>query len=180
MLVLVLNGPINAGKTTTGQALADLLDGAAFIDGDDHDAPDNAPLEQRFEASFVRIEQLIATTLASIVVVAVPLRDADYHRLLIAAAARGAALRVVTLAPPPAIAFIDRGNRPLSPGEVERTRQMHEEGYASRPFSDLIVTDMAGPRATAAVIARSLQLPADARQPSTGVFPLDPHPQAAT
>ncbi|WP_193336814.1 shikimate kinase [Devosia beringensis] len=180
MQILVLNGPINAGKTTTGRALAALLPDALFIDGDDHEAADDAPLEQRIEASFAHIEQLIATTLAGFIVVAVPLRDVDYRRLLVAGAARGAVLRVVTLAPPPAIAFSNRGNRPLSSGEVERARQMHEEGYADRPFSDLIVTDMAGAQATAAEIARSFKLPLAARQPSTGVFPLDPQAQAAT
>jgi len=73
--ILVLNGPINAGKTTTGRALATLLPGALFIDGDDHEAADDAPLEQRIEASFAHIEQLIATTQAGFIVVAVPLRD---------------------------------------------------------------------------------------------------------
>ena len=59
MLVLVLNGPINAGKTTTGRALAAMLADAHFVDGDDHEAADDAPLAERISASFARIERMI-------------------------------------------------------------------------------------------------------------------------
>ena len=162
MPVLVLNGPINAGKTTTGGALAALLPDALFVDGDDHDAPDDAPLALRIEASFVRIERVIAAASATNLVVAVPLRDVDHRRLLTAATARAMRLYVITLAPPPAVALGDRGNRPLSPHEIERARQMYAEGYADRPFSDMIVTDMPGPQATARHIVRHLRLPATA------------------
>ncbi|MBU1306459.1 MAG: shikimate kinase [Alphaproteobacteria bacterium] len=158
MQVVVLSGPINAGKTTTGMALASLLRDADFIDGDDHEAPEDAPLDQRIEASFARIEWLIASATANAVVVAVPLREVDHRRLLAAATARDADLLVVTLAPPPAIALANRGGRVLSAQEVARARDMYAEGYASRSFSDLIVTDMPGPQATASQIARRLRL----------------------
>jgi hypothetical protein len=35
---------------------------------------------------------------------------------------------------------------------------MHAEGYASRAFSDLTVTDMPGPEATAGLICRHFDL----------------------
>lgn len=160
MLVLVLNGPINAGKTTTGKAIAALLPDATFVDGDDHGAADDAPLTERLAAAFARIERLIATTEAAVMVVASPLRDNDFYRLDRACCERSAVLRVVTLAPAMELALTNRGDRQLSLQEMERSREMYAEGYASRAFSDLVITDMTTPRATAEQICRHFDLSA--------------------
>ena len=154
MFVLVLNSPINAGKTTTGQAIAALLADALFVDGDDHNAPDDAPLLERIAASFDRIECLIVTASTTVLVIAVPLRDEDIARLRAACVLRSAELRVVTLAPPMDVALSDRGSRRLRPDEIDRSRQMYAEGYASRSFSDLMISEMATPELTARQIAR--------------------------
>ena len=159
MQIIVLNGPINAGKSTTGRALARLVADASFVDGDDHDAPDDAPLAVRISASMAHIESHIIAAEGVALFVAVPLRDEDYRRLKDKAESVGAQLRVVTLNPPADVAFADRGGRQLSPDEIARAREMYAEGYASRPFSALVVTDMQGPEATARAIARDLQLP---------------------
>ncbi|MCZ4344572.1 shikimate kinase [Devosia neptuniae] len=158
MLVVVLNGPINAGKTTTGKALAAIVPRAAFFDGDDHDAPDDAPLVARIEASMRRLEHLIATADGAVLVLATPLRHNDYQRLLRVSATRHADLRVVTLAPPVETATSNRGSRQLRPDEILRTRQMYVEGYASREFSDLTIVDMATPRASAVQICHHFGL----------------------
>ena len=159
MQIIILNGPINAGKSTTGRALARLVEGASFIDGDDHDAPEDAPLVVRINASMAHIESHIIAAQGVALFVAVPLREEDYRRLRDKAESVGAKLRVVTLNPPAEVAFVNRGDRQLSPEEIDRSREMYAEGYASRAFSDLIVTDMPGPEATALAIARHLQLP---------------------
>lgn len=158
MQIVVLTGPINAGKTTTGRALAKLVADASFVDGDDHDAPDDAPLAVRISASMAHIESHIIAAQGVALFVAVPLRDEDYRRLRDTAHKVGAELRVVTLNPPSDVAFTDRGGRQLSPDEIARAQEMYAEGYASRAFSTLVVTDMPGPEATARAIARDLQL----------------------
>lgn len=158
MLVVVLNGPINAGKTTTGQAMAAMLPDALFIDGDDHDAPDGAPLAVRIAAAFDRLDHLIAAAQTAVLIIAVPLRNADFERVQNACRARAANLLVVTLAPPLEIALSNRGTRQLTTGEVTRSRQMYAEGYASRAFSNLVISDMSTAQATAEQICRRLGL----------------------
>jgi hypothetical protein len=152
--VVVLNGAVNAGKSTTGRQLATVLHDARFVDGDDHNAPDGTPFDVMLELAISRIEREIAACTASFLVVAYPLRDEDHERVRAATLARGGRLTVVTLAPPVEVATVDRGARRLKPGEAERSRQMYAEGYASRSFSDLIVTEMTGPADTAERIAR--------------------------
>ncbi|MCS6760731.1 MAG: hypothetical protein MO846_00990 [Candidatus Devosia symbiotica] len=55
-----------------------------FINGDDHDAPDDAPLTQRIAAGFDRIDHIIATVQIEVLIIAVPLRDEDFRRLKVA------------------------------------------------------------------------------------------------
>lgn len=152
MLVIVLNGPINSGKTTTGRALASLLANSRFIDGDDHGAPDATPFDQMLEIAFARLEQEIAAATSQALVIAYPLREMDYRRLGIAVFARSAKMIVVSLNPPPDIALANRGERILRADEIQRSRQMYQEGYGTRAFSDLIVTDMTTPLETASRI----------------------------
>ncbi|CAB3657464.1 Shikimate kinase [Achromobacter aegrifaciens] len=63
----------------------------------------------------------------------------SYEQILAACRQRGACLRVVTLAPSLAAAQSDRGGRVLTDWERERVAQMYREGYATRPFSDLVL-----------------------------------------
>lgn len=158
MQVIVLNGPINTGKTTTGKAMADLLPSACFVDGDDHGLPGDAPLEAKIAAAIARIAAMIASTHADPLIVAFPLREQDYSALHAATASRGATLRIITLSPPMDIALSNRGSRVLQPGEVARSREMYAEGYNARAFSDLIVTDMITPHDTATQICRHFGL----------------------
>ena len=158
MIVIVLNGPINAGKTTTGKALAAMLPGARFIDGDDHGAPEDAPFLTILEMAFSRLERLILAASEPFLVIAIPLRDEDHARLRAAAESRGGRLLVATLAPPVELAVTNRGTRELKAGEVARSREMFAEGYASRAFSDVVISDMQGPGHTARLIATRLGL----------------------
>lgn len=137
LTVIHINGPINSGKSTLSRALAGSLPEASFIDGDDHDAPDDAPLGVRIEAALRRIEMEIATEQGRYLVVAYPLDGADYERLKAAADMRGARFLVLTLAPPLEVALTDRGQRALSSEEKRRIVEMYDEGYHARPFSDL-------------------------------------------
>ncbi|MEE1655549.1 shikimate kinase [Microvirga sp. CF3062] len=139
LTVVHINGPINSGKSTLGRALVDSLLDASFIDGDDHDAPDDAPLSVRIEAALRRIEMEIATRQGRHLVVAYPLDGADYERLKAASDRRGARFLVLTLAPPLEVALTNRGQRALSSEEKRRIVEMYDEGYHARSFSDLVL-----------------------------------------
>ncbi|WP_370675540.1 shikimate kinase [Pleomorphomonas sp. PLEO] len=138
--IIVVSGPINAGKTTIGRALAKAIDGAVFIDGDDHDAPEDAPLALRIEAGLQRLSDEIAGNTARWLVIAYPLRNEDHERLLDVAQTRDARLLTVTLAPPLEVCLSDRGSRVLDDGERARICEMYTEGYHQRAFSDLVVS----------------------------------------
>ncbi|MEZ0168368.1 shikimate kinase [Microvirga sp. TS319] len=143
LTVIHLNGPINSGKSSVGRGLADLLPRAVFIDGDDHDAPDDAPLDTKIQAALRRIETQIAEATEDYLIVAYPLDQAHYNQVKGASERRGARLLVLTLAPPLEVALSDRGARRLTPDERERILEMYEEGYQARSFSNAIL-DTAG------------------------------------
>ncbi|AOJ65202.1 shikimate kinase [Burkholderia ubonensis] len=158
LTVIHLNGPINSGKSTIGVALARTLPDARFIDGDDHDAPDDAPFDVQWAIALERIVRSIAEERKRFLVVAYPIGDVEFERLRAACDARSARLFIATLAPPEAVALSDRGERVLTDWERERIAEMYREGYASRPFSDCVVdTARLSADACAADIARRVE-----------------------
>lgn len=159
LLVIHLNGPINSGKTTIGRALARMLPDAHFIDGDDHDAPDDAPLHAQWAIALARLVAAIADARERHLVIAYPIGAAEFERLRAACDARAARLFVATLAPPEAVAASDRGTRTLTDWERQRIAEMYREGYAARAFSDCFVdTSRASAAACAEEIARRAAL----------------------
>ncbi|KVL44425.1 shikimate kinase [Burkholderia cepacia] len=155
LTVIHLNGPINSGKTTIGLALARVLPDARFIDGDDHDAPEDAPFDVQWAIALERLVTQIANARERHLVIAYPIGAPEFERLRAACEARDARLFVVTLAPPEAIASSNRGSRALTDWERSRIAEMYREGYASRPFSRMVLdTSDATPDACAARIAR--------------------------
>ncbi|WP_321869675.1 shikimate kinase [Burkholderia ubonensis] len=158
LTVIHLNGPINSGKSTIGVALAHMLPDARFIDGDDHDAPDDAPFDVQWAIALERIVRSIAEERKRFLVVAYPIGDMEFERLRAACDARSARLFVATLAPPEAVALSDRGERVLTDWERERIAEMYREGHASRPFSDCLVdTARLSANECAAEIARRVE-----------------------
>ncbi|ALX13971.1 shikimate kinase [Burkholderia cepacia JBK9] len=157
LTVIHLNGPINSGKTTIGLALARVLPDARFIDGDDHDAPEDAPFDVQWAIALERLVTQITDACERHLVIAYPIGEAEHERLRAACDARDARLFVVTLAPPEAIAASNRGARVLTDWERNRIAEMYREGYASRPFSQMVLdTSGATPEACAARIGRQL------------------------
>lgn len=155
LTVIHLNGPINSGKTTIGLALARVLPDARFIDGDDHDAPDDAPFDVQWAIALERLVTQITDARERHLVIAYPIGEAEFARLRAACDARNARLFVVTLAPPEHVAASDRGSRALTDWERSRIAEMYREGYASRPFSQMVIdTSDATPDACATRIAR--------------------------
>ena len=154
--VIILSGPIGAGKTTLGRALALRL-GGAFIDSDDLRDRSRSWLGDVLGGA----RRLVAAGMAAlecheVLVVAKPLRCRDWAFLRGAFAARGVAAFCVTLA-----ADLDRlldagRGRRFSVQEAARMREMVAQGYASRPFSDVVVaSDRAGFDATVEQLERA-------------------------
>ncbi|KVL25339.1 hypothetical protein [Burkholderia sp. MSMB1835] len=171
LTVIHLNGPINSGKTTIGLALARVLPDARFIDGDDHDAPEDAPFDVQWAVALERLVTQIANARERHLVIAYPIGDAEFERLRAACDARDARLFVVTLAPPEAVAASNRGARALTEWERSRIAEMYREGYAARAFSDCILdTSLLPPDACAAEIARCVP-GSDSSHPSGRVAP---------
>lgn len=161
LTVIHLNGPINSGKTTIGHALARVLPDARFVDGDDHDAPDDAPFDVQLAIALERLVTQITHARERHLVIAYPIGEAEFERLSAACDARGARLFVVTLAPPEAVAASNRGTRALTDWERQRIAEMYREGYAARAFSDCVIdTSEASVDACATEIAHRAALPA--------------------
>ena len=139
MLVIVINGTINSGKSTVGQGLAGRLPHTRFIEGDDHGVASSAPFEQMLDLAIGRLARRIRDTREHLVI-AYPLRMQDYERRASASVAAGHRLMVVTLAPPLQVALGQRGDRVLGEDERRRIVHMYEEGYHNRPFTDVMVT----------------------------------------
>ncbi len=157
LTVIHLNGPINSGKTTIGLALARVLPDARFIDGDDHDAPEDAPFDVQWAIALERLVTQIAIARERHLVIAYPIGETAFERLRAACDARDARLFVVTLAPPEAVASSNRGSRALTDWERQRVAEMYREGYAARAFSDCVIdTSKASADACAREIAQGV------------------------
>jgi len=139
MSVVFLSGPIGVGKTTLGRAVAASL-GAAFLDGDDFAAPDRPWYASSLSTSRGILEAAQgALPKHRLVIVAYPLRCASYVYFRRRLSEAGRRTIFVTLrASYASIVRADRGRR-LSRAEMARCAEMIAQGYAERPFSDLII-----------------------------------------
>ena len=135
--VIVINGPIDAGKSTVARLLAQKCPGGAYVDGDDL-AAGGIPLEEKIPLVLGGIVEAARAATGRHIFVAYPLRSEDWRRLERELGATGIETICVTLAPPIAVALSDRPGRSLSEKERRRIREMYNEGYHRRPFSRAI------------------------------------------
>lgn len=154
---IFFSGPIGAGKTTLGRAVAVRL-GAKFVDGDDYSDPGRPWYASSLGTSRrIAAEAISALAGGASVIIAYPLRRTNfvYYRRVIGDA--GYRVIVVTLrARRDAILAPERG-RVFDEGERIRIGEMIEQGYSDRSFSDLVVdTDVADFPQTATAIADRL------------------------
>ncbi len=133
-MIIILDGPINAGKSTVGARLASRLPQAVHIEIDHlrHFAA-GLTLEQAIPYALADAASLVAawTGRGFHVVVSWPIERANLHHFTAVASASGTALFVFTLLPKLETALSDRGRRRLSAGERARIREMYADMYAS-------------------------------------------------
>ena len=138
-VAIFLSGPIGAGKSTLGAALARALQGV-FVEGDEHADP-NKPWYASALSTARSIAGNVVTAAATgrPVVIAYPLRCRDWVFYSSCLATHDIRTIVISLgASYHAIISPARGRR-FSADERTRILQMMVEGYDRRPFSDLMV-----------------------------------------
>ncbi|MBO4519949.1 MAG: hypothetical protein J5787_01960 [Alphaproteobacteria bacterium] len=165
MLILNINGPINAGKTTVSRILEKLLPDSLFIEVDNLLSEDEAKqlglsMDEAFCESVDRLERLILKEKEekrhSVVFFAYPIGREYYDRW------KGyedehTRFFNVTLSPSEE-ECLRRGGDDMSVWEHDRILQMYEEGCHNPGFSDLIIhNDNQTPEETARVVLDFLE-----------------------
>lgn len=134
-----LEGPIGAGKTTLGRALAEQLQGH-FIDGDDHSDPDGP----WFCSSYRTSKRVLHAGLKALqknrtIIVAYPLRRVNWIYFNRRFKEASVTPSFVSLSATYEEIVSERRGRVFSDTERARIRTMISQGYGRRPFSDLIL-----------------------------------------
>jgi hypothetical protein len=144
-LAVFLHGSIGVGKTTLGTALVARL-GGAYVDGDDFQK-EGRPwfASSRTVARALADAALAQTALLPLVVLGYPLRCTDYLYLRTRLSRAGLETLFINLVPPLSGIMAEGRGRIFSTWERERTAEMIEQGYNSRPWSDARV-DTSGTR----------------------------------
>ena len=154
-MIVLLNGSINAGKTTVARALMTLLPRTAHVEVDAlREFVRCLPLA---EAIPVSLENAAAVTRNLVrrgfhVVLTYPLGQEDYDYLLAQFADLATPVYTFTLSPQLAVALADRGERTLSAHERRRIREQYADNRHCPRFGVCIDNTAQTPAETAAAI----------------------------
>jgi hypothetical protein len=133
--VILLNGSINAGKTTVARALCHALPRTAHVEVDAlHDFIEWMPLEESIPLNLQNAAAVATNFLAYglNVVISYPLNPRDYDYLTTQLLQYP--IHCFTLSPRLEVAQQNRGTRELTPWERERVAFHYESGIATPPF----------------------------------------------
>ena len=136
---IFLNGPIGAGKSSLGRALAKML-GGEFIDGDDYADPDRP-----WFCSILRTSEAVVTKGLTVlenhpfVVIGYPLSRTTWIYFKRRFSDEGGAPIFVGLRATYEGITAEARGRQFTRAEHERIKVMIAEGYGDRPFNDLFV-----------------------------------------
>ncbi|WP_376100683.1 hypothetical protein ACE7GA_27070 (plasmid) [Roseomonas sp. CCTCC AB2023176] len=134
--VIWLNGGVGSGKSAVGGALARLLPGSRFLDGDDLAGPRHLPNPVRWRMALDALLRAVARRgRFRWLVIAYPLEADGFRRLRAAQGTARRFLTIVNLDAPLAMTLRGRGGRTLSPAEKDRVRVMRSKGCHRRPFA---------------------------------------------
>ena len=149
MLILNINGPMNAGKSTVSKKLVKMLDKACFIEVDElmSDEEQDAlglSMPQGWVERCRRLENIlqdyIKTRPFETVVFAYPISDNTY-KTWSSFPNKDVRFLNVTIAPRLEVCLQNRGVRTLSAAERKRIEQMYQEGYQNRPYADFVINN---------------------------------------
>lgn len=161
MLILNINGPINSGKTTVSKILVNLLPKATFIEVDElMSDTEQEKLGLLLKEGWAERKKRLNEKLLALkegeefetVIFAYPITEESYQKWS-ALADENTRFLNITLAPSLENCLKNRGTRELDDWERNRIRQMYEEGYQNRSYSDFIINnDNQTPEETAEII----------------------------
>ena len=161
MLILNINGPINSGKTTVSKILVNLLPNATFIEVDElMSDEEEAKLGLSMQDGWAERQKRLNETLLALkqsrkyetVIFAYPISKNSY-KIWTSMADENTRFMNITLAPSLEECLKNRGTRELDDWDRNRIREMYEEGYQNRPYSDFIINnDNQTPEETAEII----------------------------
>ena len=173
MLLLNINGPINSGKTTVSKILVKLLPSATFIEvdelmSDEEEAKLGLSVQDGWAERQKRLnEKLLALKQSreyDTVIFAYPISENSYKTWKAMADDKTRFINI-TLAPSLDECLKNRGTRELDDWERNRIREMYEEGYQNRPYSDFIINnDHQKPEETAEIIKGFIEHALSSRQ----------------
>ena len=160
-MILLLNGSINAGKTTISKQIVRMLPRTAHVEVDD--------LREfiRFMPLLESIPLSLANTVAVTrnfvafglnVVISCPLRQEDYGYLVRELTPLGVPIHTVTLSPKLAVALTNRGTRELTEWELRRIPYHYETGISAPPFGIIVDNTDQAPEETARQILSQVLL----------------------
>ncbi|MBO7483699.1 MAG: hypothetical protein J6T55_01075, partial [Alphaproteobacteria bacterium] len=147
MLILNINGPMNSGKTTVSKILVNMLPKTIFIEvdelmSDEEQEKLGLSLQQGWRERHKRLNQKLQTLKESreyeTVIFAYPIADNTYQDWKALEDTETKFLNI-TLAPSLEECLKNRGTRELDDWDRKRIKEMYEEGYQNRPYSDLII-----------------------------------------
>jgi tRNA splicing ligase len=159
-MIILLNGSINAGKTTVAQHLVKLLPRTAHVEVDDLRAfIRQIPLS---EAIPINLENAVCVSRNFIrhgfhVVLTYPLGDDDYAYLIDQLMTCGVPIYTFTLSPDLTLAVTNRGTRELSPHEIRRIHEQYRQGRHQPAFSEPVDNSTLTPEETAWYILQHIQ-----------------------
>ena len=136
---IFLTGPIGAGKSSLGRALAEAL-GGDHVEGDDHQQLPKPWYASSLSTCRATLHDVLSRLeLRPVAVISYPLRCYEwlYYRRHLGTA--GVATQFVALAA--AYEALAEGSRArvLTASEKQRTREMLRQGYDRPPFADILI-----------------------------------------
>jgi hypothetical protein len=151
-MILLINGSINAGKTTVSKLLVQMLPRTAHVEVDDlSEFIDWMPLLESIPLNLANAAAITRNfvVFGLNVVVSMPLRQEDYEYLVQELQPLGVPIYCVTLDPSMAVALTNRGSQELTEWELQRIPQLYAEGIPNPAFGMIINNAHQTPEETA-------------------------------
>ena len=140
-MIIFINGPINAGKTTVGKLLKEKIGNTALVEIDSlREMIDWMPIEASIPLNLENAVSVIKNFVnrGLNVIVPYPLSKENYEYMRNSLEDLNTKMHFFTLAPELESALRNRGNRELGEDEKERVKHLYKIGIASPSFGEVI------------------------------------------